>query len=246
MRNILVIKDADFSAYAVEKINLYAPAPLFHIAVGGTVTIIASGADHIYYTTNGDEPTNNSAEYAAPFSVSAGAMVKAVAEYSSSGLSDVSSVMFNAGGADILYKTNYTLGYPSSSSTTLTEISLTGYGISDYIPVNPYSDLNINYGANVQTMGMWSDYYKFKIVEYDEDKNVVVSTEARENVFGTNIPVGNNCIWSIRDGNNNISYKNTPIQRATRYIKIVVKLDTSANVVDKDNDDNVLFQYIPS
>ena len=246
MKNLLIIKDADFSAYAVETIHFNpSDTPVFHIAVDGVVTISAYGATNIYYTTNGDEPTTSSTLYTVPFTVSAGTTVKAISKNSLGAISDVSSVVFNAGGASILYKQDYTLGFSSSSSTTLEEISMSGYGISDFIPVPAYSDLNVNYGANVQTMGMWNEYYKFKIVEYDKNHNIVVSTEARVNALGSSIPVGNNCIWSIRDGQNNVSYKNIPTQQATRYIKIVVKLGTSANVVDKDNDNNCLFKYIP-
>ena len=46
-----------------------------------TVTITHADADHIYYTTNGDAPTTSSAEYTAPFTVSADGTttVKAIA-----------------------------------------------------------------------------------------------------------------------------------------------------------------------
>lgn len=244
MRNILVIKNADFSANAVEQVDIYQyVGPTISIGVGGVVTITASVADGIYYTTDGSTPTASSTQYSGTFNVAAGTTVKAISKlYGKTSL--VASKTFNAGGSSILYKLNYTLGFPSSDSSVLTEIALSGYAISDYIPVPAYSDLNINYGANVQTMGMWDDYYKFKIVEYDAEQNVVVSTEARENVNGSKVAVGSNCIWSIRDGANNIAYKNIPTQQATRYIKIVVKLGTSANVVDKSNNE-CLFQYIP-
>ena len=246
MKNILVIKDADFSADAVEKVNIKAPTANIIIAVGGTVTIVAPGATNIFYTTNGFDPTTSSTTYTEPFTVAAGTTVKAIAEYSGGRISDVLSATYNAGGSEILYKLNYTQGFSSSSSNTLEEISKTGYAISDFIPVPSYSNLNVNFGANVQTLGMWDEYYEFKIVEYDKNHNVVVSTEARANSFGTSIPVGNNCIWSIRDGQHNVDYKGIPTQRATRYIKIVVKLGTSANVVDLGNNNNVLFQYIPA
>ena len=44
-----------------------------------TVTISHDDADHIYYTTNGDDPTTSSAEYTAPFSLTNTATVKAIA-----------------------------------------------------------------------------------------------------------------------------------------------------------------------
>lgn len=245
MRNLLIVKDADFSNFAVEKVDIVVgDPPVILFGVNGVVTL-SSVASNMYYTIDGSTPTVNSTKYTAPFTVTGGTVVKAIGATNTGVVSAVSSATFNAGGASILYKQNYTLGFPSSSSTVLTEIALTGYGISDFIPVPPYSNLNVNYGANVQTMGMWDDYYKFKIVEYDENYNVVVATEARENALGSKIPVGNNCIWSIRDGENNMDYKGVPVQQATHYIKIVVKLGTSANVVDMGNSNNVLFQYIP-
>lgn len=246
MRNLLIVKDADFSNFAVEKVDIVVgDPPVILFGVNGVVTL-SSVASNMYYTIDGSTPTVNSTKYTAPFTVTGGTVVKAIGATNTGVVSAVSSATFNAGGASILYKQNYTLGFPSSSSTVLTEIALTGYGISDFIPVPPYSNLNVNYGANVQTMGMWNDYYKFKIVEYDKNKQVAVSTEQRTNSTGTpGSAVGNNCIWSIRDGSNNIDYKNVPIQQATRYIKIVVKLGTSANVVDMGNSNNVLFQYIP-
>lgn len=246
MKNVLVIKDADFSDYAIEKISLDAPPVAFLFATTGAVTMTATGASEIRYTTDGSDPTANSSLYSTPVTVAPGTTVKAIAVYTGGKTSQVSSAKYNAGGSSILYKLDYTLGFTTEQSTALTEMALSGYAISDFIPVPGYADLNVNYGASIQTMGMWNDYYKFKIVEYDENKQVAVSTEQRTNSTGiAGAAVGNNCIWSIRDGSNNIDYKNVPIQQATRYIKIVVKLGTSANVIDKSNN-NVLFQYIPN
>jgi len=44
-----------------------------------TVTISHEDAEHIYYTTNGDDPTTSSVEYTAPFSLTNTATVKAIA-----------------------------------------------------------------------------------------------------------------------------------------------------------------------
>lgn len=93
MGKILIIKDADFSAVAVGQITPPTPtnAPVITISTSGMVTISASGAIAIYYTTNGSNPTKNSTTYTAPFRVSNGTTVKAIAEFSSGSTSGVSS-----------------------------------------------------------------------------------------------------------------------------------------------------------
>lgn len=242
MKNILIIKDADFSAYAVERVS-FVDGPIILFSVEGLVTITFSGGD-VYYTTDGSEPTESSTKYTQPFTVTAQTVVKAVGVVGGVPTS-ISTGIYNAGGQSILSRLNESIGFSSSSSATLTYISINGYGVSPYIPVPQGSDLNINYGATIQDMGMWTEYYKFKIVECDSNKTVLVSTEAKQNDFGSSIPVGNQCIWSIREGSENLNYKNIPTQSQTEYIRIVVKLDTAASVVDKDNNNNVLFQYIP-
>lgn len=63
-------------AAAVEAPSINGTTPF----VGSTsVTITATDADAIYYTTNGDAPTTSSAEYSAPFSLTNTATVKAIA-----------------------------------------------------------------------------------------------------------------------------------------------------------------------
>lgn len=93
MGKILIIKGADFSAVAVGQITPPTPinAPVITISTSGTVTISASGAIAIYYTTNGSNPTKNSTTYTAPFRVSNGTTVKAIAEFTGGSTSGVSS-----------------------------------------------------------------------------------------------------------------------------------------------------------
>ena len=93
MGKILIIKGADFSAVAVGQITPPTPinSPVITISTSGMVTISASGAIAIYYTTNGSNPTKNSTTYTAPFRVSNGTTVKAIAEFASGSTSGVSS-----------------------------------------------------------------------------------------------------------------------------------------------------------
>lgn len=93
MGKSLIIKDVDFSAVAVEQITPPTPtnAPTIIISTSGMVTISASGATAIYYTTDGSIPTKNSTRYTATFNVSNGTTVKAIAESASGSTSGVSS-----------------------------------------------------------------------------------------------------------------------------------------------------------
>lgn len=94
MGKSLIIKGADFSAVAVgQQITPPTPtiAPTIIISTSGMVTISASGATVIYYTTDGSIPTKNSNRYTTTFNVSNRTTVKAIAEYASGSTSGVSS-----------------------------------------------------------------------------------------------------------------------------------------------------------
>lgn len=93
MGKSLIIKGADFSAVAVGQVTPPTPtnAPVITISTSGTVTISASGATAIYYTTDGSNPTKNSNRYTTTFRVSNGTTVKAIAEFASGSTSGVSS-----------------------------------------------------------------------------------------------------------------------------------------------------------
>jgi hypothetical protein len=49
------------------------------IVLGTTVTITSAGADHIYYTTNGDDPTTGSSEYSTAVAINSALTLKALA-----------------------------------------------------------------------------------------------------------------------------------------------------------------------
>lgn len=93
MGKSLIIKGADFSAVAVQQITPPTPinTPVITISTSGTVTISASGAIAIYYTTDGSIPTKDSTRYTTTFNVSNGTTVKAIAESASGSTSGVSS-----------------------------------------------------------------------------------------------------------------------------------------------------------
>ena len=114
MGKILIIKNADFSAVGVGQITPPTPtnAPVITISTSGTVTISASGATAIYYTTDGSIPTKNSNRYTTTFNVSNGTTVKAIAEFASGSTSGVSSKTYVSVGGQWLR------GY---SDETLTE-----------------------------------------------------------------------------------------------------------------------------
>ena len=106
MGKILIIKGADFSSVAVEKVPVTPPPveptsqPVITISSSGRVTISCSGATNIYYTTNGSIPTTSSTRYTSEFTVSNGTTVKAIAEFSSGTTSSVVSKTYSSGETD--------------------------------------------------------------------------------------------------------------------------------------------------
>lgn len=66
-----------------------------------TVTITCSGADNIYYTTDGSTPTTSSTNYTEPFTVSTTSTVKAIAVKDGYSNSDIASMLFT-NSADIV------------------------------------------------------------------------------------------------------------------------------------------------
>lgn len=78
MGKALIIKGADFSAIAVDTIEIAVSAPVISISITGQVTITSPDGDDIYYTTDGSTPTASSTKYTAPFNVQNGTTVKAV------------------------------------------------------------------------------------------------------------------------------------------------------------------------
>jgi hypothetical protein len=64
------------------------------VAFGTPVTITSAGADHIYYTTNGDTPTTSSTEYAGSVNINAAITLKALAVKSGWGNSAIGSATY--------------------------------------------------------------------------------------------------------------------------------------------------------
>jgi uncharacterized protein (TIGR02145 family)/prepilin-type N-terminal cleavage/methylation domain-containing protein len=91
------------------------------IATGTTVTIISSGADAIYYTTNGTDPTTSSTNQAVtPLVINSDVTVKAIAVRSGYTNSNIGSIDYAACGGSV------TFTYNGSSVTYGTVISQAG------------------------------------------------------------------------------------------------------------------------
>ena len=94
MGKALIIKGADFSAVAVDTIDIEVLPPTISCPPDGVVTLSQSGGDDIYYTTDGSTPTTASTKYTAPFTVQPNTTIKAVA-YNGSNYSDVVSYSYD-------------------------------------------------------------------------------------------------------------------------------------------------------
>lgn len=94
MGKALIIKGADFSAVAVDTIDIAVLQPTISCTIAGQVTLSQSGGDDIYYTTDGSTPTTASTKYTVPFTVQPNTTIKAVA-YNGSNYSDVSSYFYD-------------------------------------------------------------------------------------------------------------------------------------------------------
>lgn len=102
MGKILIIKGADFSKNSILKVA----KPLIDYVTGSVtgfssnsvdnnthlVTITAQEECSIFYTTNGDTPTANSAKYSVPITVSGNEVIKAISINSDGDSSDISSL----------------------------------------------------------------------------------------------------------------------------------------------------------
>lgn len=98
MKNILVIKGADFHNSSIEKVE-FVSDDVVSIAFkqDGTTTLTA-GAEYIYYTIDGTIPTINSTLYTGAFKVTDGTEVKALSVDSNGKKSQVFSAKFEGGG----------------------------------------------------------------------------------------------------------------------------------------------------
>lgn len=114
MGKALIIKGADFSAVAVDTIDIAVLPPTISCPPDGVVTLSQSGGDDIYYTTDGSTPTTASTKYTAPFTVQPNTTVKAVA-YNGSNYSDVASYFYDG-----------TLQAPVISITNRGVVTITG------------------------------------------------------------------------------------------------------------------------
>lgn len=115
MGKSLIIKGADFSANAIDRED-----PSISVSSLGIVTVSAPGAIHVYYTVNGEIPTESSTEYTQPFQTVSGVTIKVIAKYSDNTMSDVVSV--NSG--DLIIEWNKTSdGYIDGNGNIATDNS---------------------------------------------------------------------------------------------------------------------------
>ena len=131
MGKALIIKGADFSAVAVDTIDIEVIQPTISYTIAGQITLSQSSGDDIYYTTDGSTPTTASTKYTAPFTVQPNTTVKAVA-YNGSNYSDVASFYFDGsiqapvisitkrGVVSITAATGATIYYTTDGSTPTT------------------------------------------------------------------------------------------------------------------------------
>ena len=91
MGKILIIKGADFSQVAVDTVTPIENGLNIIISLNGSVTIIDTSAETIYYTTDGTIPTASSTQYTGAFTVMPGTIVKAISVYPSGVKSEVVS-----------------------------------------------------------------------------------------------------------------------------------------------------------
>lgn len=72
---------SDFSAVSTYNVPQYTTPTIAFNSITSKVTVTCTDAAGIYYTTNGSTPTTSSTPYSAPFTVSSGTTVKAIATH---------------------------------------------------------------------------------------------------------------------------------------------------------------------
>lgn len=198
MGTVIIIPDADFSENAIEKINLNNPL-LINIDLQGNVTITGEGAVDIYYTINGDTPTENSNKYTNSFSVEPGTIIKAICTYEDGSTSEVVSDIyghynhFNWGNGGI---DNQNAGIVIASDTANTTASTIGkalYATTDVV-------LSVNDTENYEILGYYIN------TTYTGGQHLPTLT----------IPAGNTFAIAIANKNGEKFYPSDGLKRAKK------------------------------
>ena len=103
MGKILIIKEADFSQVAVDRVEFIIGLPIIDITSTGNVTISCEGSIAIYYTTNGTIPTTTSTKYTEMFNVQSGTIIKAIAVFQDGSISSIATKTYSMSATILTY-----------------------------------------------------------------------------------------------------------------------------------------------
>lgn len=166
MGKILIIKGADFSAVAVDKVTPTGDGPTITISSTGRVTIIDSIAEAIYYTTDGSTPTISSTAYSGVFTVARGTTVKAISAYASGSTSSIVSKKYEPSS-----KNTYTWGKGGIANWG-TSSGATNYAMSMVSPCpQAASAITLKPSNGYRIYGVATSTDNFSIDSYVEYKN---------------------------------------------------------------------------
>ncbi len=148
---------SDCSDVSIYNVPTYYKPTISYDNSTSEVTITCTGATGIYYTTDGSNPTTSSASYSAPFTVSSGTIVKAIATHPGYLISDVATKYIQ--GDD--YSHNY-LTFNVLTSGTIAWNSIGSVAKEIFYRINGGSWTSIIAGSEVTINVNAEDVVEFK------------------------------------------------------------------------------------